>query len=175
MVCRWYFSFFKCNERKKRPSLPLQSILGLSSDPRLGASSKVRLSTNKKSRERKFKKKNIRFISNFKQWPFLLYELFPDQSSLWLRAPTFIEAPPPVHWCDIKSRFTVSSFSFIRFKVTKVCLCNLIKTASWNTLGEWGLEWSASHLPTGAAMRITAVSEGWRHQKIRPVSNFMSL
>lgn len=36
----------------------------------------------------------------------------------------------------------LSLLSALRF----VCLCNLIKTASWNTLGEWGLEWSAPHL-----------------------------
>lgn len=59
------FRFLKYIKRNERPSLPLQSILGLSSaDPRLGASSKARLRTTRKSCERRFKKKSSRFISS---------------------------------------------------------------------------------------------------------------
>lgn len=43
-----------------------------------------------------------------------------------------------------------------------VYLCNLIKTACWNTLGEWGLERSASHLPTGAARSWCASPQSQR-------------
>lgn len=45
-------------------SLPLQSILGLSLQPRHGVSSEVRLRTNKKSLERNFKMNKNRFISS---------------------------------------------------------------------------------------------------------------
>lgn len=147
------FQVLKCIKRKKRPSLPLQSILGLSSDPRLGASSKARLRTTKKSCERKFKKKIIRFISSL--FRDLFFNVNCSQTlGVHFDCPGTEAAPPifPLMW--FQSRFSVLPLLYPLLNF--VCMYNLIKPISLTlSLNEW----SASHLPTGDASGCASTQE----------------